>query len=324
MAFQRSKRVATKLHIGLMGPTNAGKTYSALLIGEGLVHAALLEETGKEPGLQEKYDRIAVIDSEHGKILFYSDRNDLPHHTGEFLYTELNAPFTPASYIKAFKEAIGLVGPHGVIIIDSLTHAWAGKGGVLDIVEDIKKRQSSGNSFSAWKDASAEQTELIEIILQAPVHVICTMRTKMEYVLETNDKGKQVPVKIGTKPVQRDDTEFEFDITLAIDNNHEASVIKDVTFLNNLADSYGSIGVITPELGRRLYAWQAKGLDPNVVVEEKRQAIIAEIKEIGKANKTLVTYYKNVMFPNKPTDDLTLEEALTVKREFESMLDLKK
>lgn len=320
MGFTRSKRVATRLHIALMGPTNAGKTYTALVIANGLIQAAILEETGKEPELQEVYDKIAVIDSEHGKILFYSGRTDLPHPTGEFLYTELNAPFTPANYIRAFKEAVELVKPHGVVVIDSLTHAWAGKGGVLDMVEDIKKRQTGGNSFSAWKDGTAEQTELIETILQAPVHVICTMRTKMEYVLEMNDKGKQAPVKIGTKPVQRDDTEFEFDITLALDNNHNASVIKDVTFLNGLADTYGSIGIITPELGKRLYAWQAKGLDPAVIIEEKRAMLINEIKTMGKANQSLVTYYKNILFPNKQTDALTYEEALVVKREFESML----
>ena len=86
-------------------------------------------------------------------------------------------------------------------------------------------------------------------------HTIVTMRSKMDYVMQENERGKTQPVKVGLAPVQRDDTEYEFDIVLDIARSHIATASKDVTFL----DKYGEI--ITPELGRQLKAWLDDGVD---------------------------------------------------------------
>jgi len=58
-------------------------------------------------------------------------------------------------------------------------------------------------------------------MLQSRLHLIVTMRAKTEYVLETNEKGKQVPRKVGLAPVQRDGLEYEFDVVadMDLDNN---------------------------------------------------------------------------------------------------------
>ena len=75
-------------------------------------------------------------------------------------------------------------------------------------------------------------------------------------MLTENDRGKQVPVKVGLAPVQRDDVEYEFDIMFNIGRDHIAATSKDVTFLD------GFNAVITPELGRQLAAWADEGKEP--------------------------------------------------------------
>lgn len=165
-----------------MGPPGSGKTYSSLCIAEGL---------GK---------KIALIDTERGSASKYAELVD-------FDVMEL-AEYHPKKYIEAMYAAHK--GEYDVLIIDSLSHAWAGKGGVLEIVDRAKGK--GGNQFNAWAEPSKLQQELVDTILRIPMHVIVTMRSKMAYVVEENERGKSVPRKVGMAPVQRDGVEYEFDV----------------------------------------------------------------------------------------------------------------
>lgn len=239
MAFQKVQRKAAKMRVAVAGPSGAGKTLSALYLAYGV--------TGD-------WGKIALIDTEHGRGQFYGNRSDLD--VGEYLYQELVPPFTVERYIAIAKEAEQAVGPDGVIIIDSFSHAWEGEGGVLDFKE-LTEQQQGKNSFTAWSDAGKKQNTLINTLLSLNAHVIVTMRTKMAYAMEQNDRGKTVPVKIGLAPVQRENTEYEFDLVFNIARNHIACVSKDTTFLDNWN------GVITPELGTSLKNWLAGGAEPH-------------------------------------------------------------
>lgn len=238
MAFTKVSRRRAKLRLALTGVSGAGKTLGALLIAYGI--------TGD-------WDKVALIDTEHERARFYADRADFG--IGEFLYAPLSAPFSPERYKQYVREGADAVGPDGVVIVDSLSHAWNAEGGVLEIKDRIAA-QAGKNSYTAWSEAGREQSNLVNTILAVPCHTICTMRSKMEYALEVNERGKQQPIKLGLAPVQRDDTEYEFDIVLDIARNHVATASKDTTFL----DRYGA--VITPELGEKLAAWLNTGEEP--------------------------------------------------------------
>lgn len=239
MAFQKVQRKSAKMRVALAGPSGAGKTLSALYLAYGVT---------------KDWGKIALIDTEHGRGQFYGNRSDL--EVGEYLYQELTPPFTAERYIAIAKEAQQAVGTDGVVIIDSFSHAWEGEGGVLDFKESIEQ-QAGKNSFTAWNDAGKKQNMLINSLLSLDCHVIVTMRTKMAYTMEQNERGKTIPVKIGLAPVQRENTEYEFDLVLNIARNHIAIVSKDTTFLDNWN------GVITPELGASLSDWLANGVEPN-------------------------------------------------------------
>lgn len=239
MAFQKVKRMLAFIRMALQGPSGAGKTVGALLLAYGI--------TGD-------WSKIALIDTEHGRAQFYGNRTDLG--IGEFLYQELVPPYTVDRCIALVKEAEQAVGPEGVIILDSMSHMWEGEGGVLNYKELIEQ-QPGKNSFTAWNDAGKMQNHLISTLLSVNCHVICTLRTKMAYAMEQNDRGRTVPVKIGLAPVQRENTEYEFDVVFNVARNHMASLSKDTTFLDNWT------GMITPELGSSLKNWLSGGAEPH-------------------------------------------------------------
>ena len=236
--FEQVTRKKAKLRLALTGVSGGGKTLGALFIAYGM--------TGD-------WSKVALIDTEHERARFYADRSDLG--TGSFLYAPFSPPYSPDRYKQLVQEAAGIVGPDGVVIVDSLSHAWNNEGGVLDIKEKIANQQGK-NSYTAWSEAGKYQNDLINTILAVDCHTIVTMRSKMEYAMQENDRGKMAPVKIGLAPVQREDTEYEFDIVLTIGRDHIATASKDTTFL----DRFGQI--ITPELGEQLKNWLSDGVEP--------------------------------------------------------------
>ena len=237
--FETVTRKKAKLRLALTGVSGAGKTLSALYIAYGI--------TGD-------WSKIALIDTEHERARFYADRSDLG--TGEFLYAPFEPPYSPMRYKEFVLQGALAVGSDGVVIIDSFTHAWNNTGGILDIKEQISK-QSGKNSYTAWFEAGKEQNDLVNSILAVDCHTIVTMRSKMDYAMQENEKGKMQPVKMGLAPIQREDTEYEFDIVLDIARNHVATASKDTTFL----DRFGA--VITPDLGRQLKEWLDNGVEPD-------------------------------------------------------------
>lgn len=202
--FQKAVRHQLKGRIAIDGPSGSGKTFTALRM------ATALADGGK----------IAVINTESGAIQKYLGLSP-DGSAWEFDVCELDN-FAPSAYSEAITEA-GKAG-YSVLVIDSLSHAWEGEGGALEQVTKASDR--SKNSFTAWKDVTPQHNRMIQAILKSPCHVIATMRSKVEYVLETNDKGKQVPRKVGMAPVQRAGMEYEFDLYLSMDWDHVMRVSK--------------------------------------------------------------------------------------------------
>ena len=221
--FRKAARKSAKLRIGLCGTAGSGKTWDALQIAFGIGGP------------------IAVIDTENSSAELYA-------HLGEYDVCILSAPFTAQKYTDAIHEAERA--GYNVIVIDSLTHAWAGEGGLLDLKDNIVKNSRSGNSWAAWKDVTPLHRNLVDAMLQSPSHIIATMRSKTEYVIDTDDRGKSSPRKIGMAPVQREGMDYEFTLVFDIDANHIASASKDRTSLFTGKSFMPSI-----ETGRQLKEW---------------------------------------------------------------------
>ena len=238
--FEVATRKKAKLRLALAGPSGSGKTLSALMIAGGMTDG--------------DWSRVALIDTEHERARFYADRSEWD--IGEFLYQPLLAPYKSQKYIDYATAGAAAVGEDGVLIVDSLSHAWEGEGGVLEYKSEVAKKQGK-NDYTAWDEAGKMQNTLINSLLSLPCHVIVTLRTKTAYTMEVNDRGKNVPVKIGLAPIQRENTEYEFDIVLNLDRQHYATASKDTTFLD------GFNAPITPEIGAKIRDWLAEGKEPD-------------------------------------------------------------
>lgn len=201
MAFQKAVKHEAKLRLAIAGPSGSGKTYTSLAIATALANGG----------------KIALVDTEHGSASKYADLFD-------FDVLEMQAPFHPKRFVDAIAEA-GAAG-YSVIVLDSLTHAWSGPGGLLEIVDGFAARMKSANTFAAWKDATPIQNALVEGIVAAPLHLIATMRSKQEYVLTQDDRGKTTPRKVGMAPQQRDGFEYEFDVFIDMDIDNTGIVQK--------------------------------------------------------------------------------------------------
>ncbi|MEV6165788.1 ATP-binding protein [Streptomyces sp. NPDC052052] len=200
--FEDAVRAAEKARIALTGPSGSGKTYTALSIGTGL-----LPEGGT----------LGVIDTERGSASKYA---------GLFTFKTMKLPsFEPQALIRAL--AVAAARGIDVVVIDSLTHFWSGRGGALAQVDQKTKNSSSKNAFTTgWKDVSPLLLDMLDAILSYPGHVITTMRVKTEWVIQENDRGKKEPTKVGMKLDQRDGIDYEFDLVGALDQSHVMSVDK--------------------------------------------------------------------------------------------------
>lgn len=254
--FKKATKEKVKLRLALLGPAGSGKTYGALSLAEGI---------GK---------KIAVLDTENGTASLYSDRFD-------FQTLTMNPPYTVAKYIAGIDaaEAAGF----DVLIIDSLSHAWAGEGGLLDKKTALDSR--GGNSFTNWASITKEHEQLKTRILHPKLHLITTLRVKTEYVLEANDKGRQVPKKVGLAPVQREGLEYEFDVVFEVAMDHSVVATKDRTSLFD-----NRILKLSKDLGVELSGWLSKGTLAPAANTAKKEVDLNDPVAIAKLSRYIVQF----------------------------------
>lgn len=200
MAFVKATKDESKLKLAIEGPSGSGKTLTALLIGQAMCSG---------PG------KLALVDTENKSASKYCE-------IVPFAADAISGDFHPRYYISKIKEATEA--GFEVLVIDSLSHAWFGPGGILELTD--KATGTGGNKFGGWKTTTPIQTELSQAIIQADIHIIGTMRTHAEWVLEENAAGKKVPRKVGTKVVQRQDLDYEFDVVGRLDDSHDMTIVK--------------------------------------------------------------------------------------------------
>jgi hypothetical protein len=197
-SFKKASRSKLKGRIAIDGPSGAGKTLS------GLRFAFVLGA------------KVAVIDTENDSASKYCGLT----YDGvklDFDVCKLDN-FAPTRFAELITEASN--SGYDAVVIDSLSHAWIGEGGALD----LKDRQ--GGNFQAWAKITPLQRQMVDAILRAPAHIIATMRSKTEYVIQ-QDGGRVTGVqKVGTAPVQREGMEYEFDLVCSMDYTHTLTVTK--------------------------------------------------------------------------------------------------
>lgn len=245
--IRRASRKKAKLRLGLSAPSGAGKTLGSLLLAYGITH---------------DWNKIGIIDTEEGSGELYVGVEKHGVTIGEYQYIRISNGFAPVKYTDAIKafENVGIE----VIIIDSLSHAWAGVEGLLEKQGKVADRTK--NSYTAWREVTPDHDALVNCMLQSKCHIIATMRAKTEYALQQGINGKQQVVKLGMAPVQRSGMEYEFTVFFDIDDHSVASASKDRTDLFSTVNAAGQLEkrefMITPKIGTEILTWLNTGAEP--------------------------------------------------------------
>lgn len=256
MPIQRAVRTQRPLRIGFGAPTGAGKTLTALIIGNYIVEQ--LKAQGKNA-------RLGVIDTENHSASVYSPAPGAEPNPAEYTFdfdVISLSTFAPDTYVTAIEE-FEKAPEEYVLIVDSVSHAWIGKEGAL---EQVDKAQGRGvNKFTAWRDVSPQHSRLVDKLINYQGHLIATLRSKMEYALEKNDEGKNEVKKLGLAPQMRDGLEYEFDHYFEIDQTHNLYVSK------TRAAALDGYAVHKPglQLAEKLWTW-ATGNGAQLAPEPER------------------------------------------------------
>jgi hypothetical protein len=200
MELRKASRKKAKIRLGLSAVSGGGKTFSAILIAKGLCG---------------DLSKVVIIDTENNSA-------DLYAHLGDFNVLTLTAPFAPERYTEAIRacEKAGME----VIIIDSITHEWDGKGGCLEIVESL------GGKYQDWAKVTPRHQSFLDSIIYSACHVITTVRRKQDYDM-VKEGGKTKVEKAGLREITREGFEYELTINLNLDSRHNAEASKDRTGL---------------------------------------------------------------------------------------------
>lgn len=238
--LRKATRQKAKIRLGLSAVSGGGKTYSAILIAKGLCG---------------DLSKVAIIDTENGSADLYS-------HLGDYNVLTLNAPFAPEKYIEAIKtcEKAGME----VIIIDSITHEWDGKGGCLEICDQLTQASTSKNSYTSWAKVTPRHQAFIDAILQSPCHMITTVRRKQDYEMSKGSDGKLKVEKAGLKEVTREGFEYELTVNLELNHGHFATASKDRTGLFMGKPEFQP----SEDTGKMIIDWCESGIDATQQVKE--------------------------------------------------------
>jgi hypothetical protein len=260
--IKRAERTQARLRLALVGPSFSGKTRTALELARGIAEAMI--EAGLATGSLE--GKVGVIDTERQSASLYSD-------VYAFDVIELNPPYTVDRYISALAtfERAG----YSVVIIDQMSHAWVGQGGIM---EQVQKAESQ-NAMAPWLNATPEQNRLVDTVLASPCHIIANMRAKTAWSMEErqNKAGRtvKVPVRIGMGIVQRPGIEYEFTTVLMLEV--EGNIAKPIKDRTNLFPLEGAR--MGQDWGRRMVKWMLSAKTPDALVtvqatpRERAQAV---------------------------------------------------
>jgi hypothetical protein len=241
--FRPAVRENVGLLIGLAGGTGSGKTYSAMRLAAGIA--------GDKP--------FCVIDTEAGRAKHYADQFRFDHG-------DLHPPFRPEAYAEAIHAADKAGYP--VIVVDSVSHVWAGEGGCLDWQEaeldrmagdDWKKREAC--KMAAWIKPKTQHKQMVQRLLQVRAHLILCFRAeeKIEMVRGDNGKMQIVPKQSltgldGWVPICEKNLPFELTASFLL-LAKKPGIPQPIKLQEQHKALFPDGKPITEESGRRLAQW---------------------------------------------------------------------
>jgi len=245
-----ASRAGVHLIIQLFGPSECGKTLTALYLARGIADAL----AGPDKGI------VGCMDTE-GRARIFAER--VP---GGFKVGELTRPFSPGRYLQGI-ELFMEYGVHA-LMIDSFSHVWEGFGGVLDQAEQNELNGWKG--LAKWSKPKRDYNRMVSVLLTTRIPLILCSRAKQPIKIETKN-NKEVWTPQPWEPIQ--DKRLKFDMTIVLpmvlhgEYETDPSRVKCPDDLRHLF-----LGEkLTIETGRLIGQWVAGGSPINPAREHLRK-----------------------------------------------------
>jgi hypothetical protein len=205
-AFQKPTSLKSALKLALYGAAGSGKTFTALLLSEGLARHA-----GR---------RVAVLDTEQGTAFYSQAVPNRKAHPQAFDFDVLHTRSVTEA-IAAIRDIDPAV--HGVVVIDSISHLW-------DACRNAyagKLTRQGGIPLHAWAVIKRPYRELMNLFLSLPVHVIFCGRQGIDY---GEDEGTGELKALGFRLRAEGETGYEPDVLVRLES-HKANRKAPATIL---------------------------------------------------------------------------------------------
>ena len=197
-SFQKPQLLKAALKLGLYGPAGSGKSFTALLIAEGLAC-----HTGK---------RVAYVDTEFGTAYYGQTVPQRAVHPQAFDFDVLHT--------RAIAETLAAVRGldpafHGIVVIDSISHLW-------DACRNAYAgRQTKAGTIPlhAWSAIKKPYKELMHLLLASPIHVVICGRQGIDY---GEDEASGELKSLGYRMRAEGETAYEPDVLLRLEAHRPA------------------------------------------------------------------------------------------------------
>jgi hypothetical protein len=176
LKFAKAQPQQARLKVSVYGPPGSGKTFTTLLMAEGLAKVR-----GK---------RVAYVDTERGTDFYAMKVDARPVHPDAF---DFDAIYTKS--LAEVDEAIRSLDPntHGVVVLDSISHLW---DAAMDAYTGNKTKIGT-IPMNAWGPIKKPYKALIAYLIGSPFDVFILGRQKN--IFEMNDKDEMQKVGVGMR-----------------------------------------------------------------------------------------------------------------------------
>jgi len=301
--FKPALREQVALLIGLAGSSGSGKTFSAMRLASGIAD-------GKP---------FAVIDTEAGRAKHYADQFKFDHG-------DLKPPFRPDAYAEAIHAADKAGYP--VIIVDSMSHVWAGDGGVLDWHEDELDRMAGDDwkkreavKMAAWIKPKMGHKAMVQKLLQVRAHLILCFRAEEKIEMVRGDDGKmKIIPKVsptglhGWMPVCEKNLPYELTCSFLLTAD-APGMPKPIKLQEQHKAMFPLSEPISEGSGKRVAEWAAGGKPQ---VKQKANGAVDTSKVIAAFRSIGIDQHTVEGFMSKPIADWTDEDIETAREVYVS------